>query len=203
MPSKFRKSYVCYYDGQQEKMYFEHFAKLIKENFSNSTVDFEEVKKLKVLSKLSTNIPKIAVFDYDNKPKEFECKVKTNGVEPIYTSLNFDLWLLLHKKKFSKSILNNDDYQAEIRKEFGLGDTDNIKKYENIKKILNQINLEDIERAIKNANEIMNAKLEDDKIKIIKGKKPFYYYDNPSMNIHNFFEKLLRKIAKNGAKDGR
>ena len=49
----------------------------------------------------------------------------------------------------------------------------------------------------------MNAKLEDDKIKIIKGKKPFYYYDNPSMNIHNFFEKLLGEIAKNGAKDGR
>ena len=107
------------------------------------------------------------------------------------------------QKEIFKSILNNDDYQAEIRKEYRLGDTDNIKKYENIKKILNQINLEDIERAIKNANEIMNAKLEDDKIKIIKGKKPFYYYDNPSMNIHNFFEKLLGEIAKNGAKDGR
>lgn len=198
MPSKFRKSYVCYYDGQQEEMYFEHFVKLIKENFSNSTVEFEKVNKLKVLSKSSTNIPKIAVFDYDNKLKEFEDKVKTKGVEPIYTSLNFDLWLLLHKKKFSKSIVNNDGYQVEIRKVFGLGDTDNIKKYENIKKILTQIELEDIERAIKNANEIMDAKIENDKIKIMKGKKTFFYYDNPSMNIHKFFEKLLEEIVRNG-----
>lgn len=197
MPSKFIRNYVCYYDGQQEEMYFEHFSRIIKENFNNATITFRKVNKLEVLGKMSTNIPKIAVFDHDNNQKEFEKKVKTNSVESIYTNLNFDLWLLLHKKKFSCSIINNDGYQDEIRKEFGLKSTDNIKNETIIKKILNQIKLKEVEYAIKNANEIMNSKIERDKKIIAKGKRKFYYYDNPSMNIHKFFEELLEDIKKN------
>lgn len=46
----------------------------------------------------ATQVPKLAFFDYDKNPKEFEKRMSTKGVKCYYANLNFDLWLLLHKK---------------------------------------------------------------------------------------------------------
>lgn len=108
--------------------------------------------------------------------------------------MNFDLWLLLHKKQFKKIVTDNEGYVDEIRKEYHLDSTADIKTEQNIIKILSQIEIMDIKRAIKNAKEIMNDKLEVDKI---CAKKNFSYYPNPAMNIQDFLEELFNELDIN------
>ena len=100
--------------------------------------------------------------------------------------------MLLHKEKFTKNVSDNADYIPRIRKVYNLNKTDNIKEEKIINKILSQITLDDVKFAIKNCNEIMNDKLEADKLKI---GKDFEYYPNPSMSIQEFFEGVLKELG--------
>lgn len=187
-----KREYRCYYDGQQEKMYFEHVARKVKEFNSDISLKFKEVAKLKTLEMSSTDVPKLAVFDYDLNEKEFENKVKMcKKTKILYSNLNFDLWLVLHKKQFRKSVQRNDAYIDIIRDEYNLPSNANIKTKTNIEKILGQIEISDIKKAVENAEEIMNEKLEEDKIYV---KKNFFYYENPSMSINLFFKDLFKEL---------
>lgn len=194
MKEKINKTYLCYFEGNQEEKYFRHFSRLIKNNFENVTIKFNKVEKLKILQTSSTLIPKVAVFDYDNNKKEFQDKIKIckkGKIYIAYSNLNFDLWLLLHKIPFNKIVTNNDDYIDYIRKEYGLDKNDNIKKESNIYRILGEINLEDIKFAISNAEKIMKKK-KDGKDEIIY--ENYVYYDNSSMSIHEFLKEILENI---------
>lgn len=193
MSIMFRKEYLCYFEGQQEEMYFKHISKLIKQNYENANIVFKKISKIQALSRSSTNIPKIAVFDYDNNKVEFEKKVKIKDIKTVYTSLNFDLWLLLHKSRFNKTVQNNNSYITKIKNAYNLGLEEDIKKERVMEKILNNISIDDVRKAINNGNEIMNLKNKQDR-KIVNRK--FYYYDNPSMNINDFFSNIFNEIEK-------
>ena len=81
---------------------------------------------------------------------QFEDNVRLcNNIKIAYTSVNFDLWLLLHKQKYNKVVQVSHAYVDLIRKKYGLSPTDDIKKKENIQKIVNQISIKDIKNAIK------------------------------------------------------
>lgn len=190
-----KREYRCFFEGLQEEMYFEHIAKKIREIKPESSVKFRQVSKLSTLDKSSTNVLKLAVFDYDLNKIEFEKRVKMcKETRILYSNLNFDLWLLLHKRQFRKNVQSNNAYVSLIREEYGLSSDTNIKTKNNIQKILNQINLEDVKNAIKNADEIMNEKLKKDEIYV---NNSFSYYANPSMSIHNFFKDLIKDLDIN------
>ena len=53
--------------------------------------------------------------------------------------MNFDLWLILHKECFSKSVSGNHAYVVDVRRIYGLSKTDDIKKKSVVEKIINQI----------------------------------------------------------------
>lgn len=185
-----RKLFICALEEQQEKKYLNYLSSLIKKNNDNAIIVFNECKNITSLCRKSSSIPKIAIFDFDSNKIDFENKIKLcKGIKPIYSSLNFDLWLLLHKIKFRSPVTNNDDYIDEIRKAYKLPKNANIKSDEILDKILKQIKLEDVKFAIANAEEIMNNK--DERDKIICGK--FIYYPNPSMNIHKFIKEILEE----------
>lgn len=190
-----KREFRCYFEGEQEKKYFEHIGKKVRQKDPCVSLKFKEVKKLRVLEASSTDVLKIAVFDYDSNKQEFEKKVKMcQKTRILYTNLNFDLWLLLHKKQFKKSVIGNDSYVDEIRKEYKLDPTANIKSEDNISKILEQIEISDINMAIKNAKEIMNMKLESDRVYV---KRNFSYYLNPSMSIQEFLDELFIELEIN------
>lgn len=69
MNEKINKTYLCYFEGSQEERYFRHFSKLVKSQFENVTIKFKKVEKLKILQNSSTQIPKVAIFDYDNNKR--------------------------------------------------------------------------------------------------------------------------------------
>lgn len=187
-----KREYRCYYEGQQEQMYFDHVAKKIKEFNNDISLKFKEVAKLKTLEKSSTDVPKLAIFDYDLNKIEFENNVKMcKNTRILYSNLNFDLWLVLHKQQFRKSVQSNDAYVNTIRNKYNLVSNADIKTKANMEKILEQIELSDIKKAVENAEEIMNGKLEEDKIYV---KKDFSYYPNPSMSINVFFKNLFKEL---------
>ena len=188
-----KREFRCYFEGQQEKMYFDYVAKKIKEFDQNISEKFKEVGKLKILEKSSTDVPKIAVFDYDLNRIEFENRVRLcKKTKILYSNLNFDLWIVLHKEKFTRKVQDNHAYVNKIREIYKLPENANIKSKDNIKRILEQIELDDIKKAIRYANEIMSGKLESDRIYVRRG---FSYFPNPSMSINEFFYDLFKDLA--------
>ncbi len=146
----------------------------------------------------ATQVPKLAFFDYDKNPKEFEKRMSTKGVKCYYANLNFDLWLLLHKKNYAKPVTNNDDYIEQLKIEYGLETKEkgnqkkkNIKQEKVRTQIIQSIEWSEVKQAIKRAEQIMDHKLETDK-KFIS--KDVFYYDNPSMTIGIFLKKLIQEI---------
>ena len=73
-----------------------------------------------------------------------------------------------------------------------------MKEYEeekNFKKILAQITLEDIIKAIKNGNEIRQRNIKDFKEKYRQFGKFEYYMQNPDMTINECIEQILQEIG--------
>lgn len=101
--------------------------------------------------------------------------------------MNFDLWLILHKEDYNKSVSRNDAYISDVRRIFGLNQTDNIKNEEVINKILSQITLDDIKSAIQRVETIRKSKVKADSAKI--GSTTIY--SNPDFSIHEFLKAVL------------
>lgn len=199
----YRKTYLCICDGQQEKMYLQHLAKLIKK-FPQKVVTFNTfIDSPHRLEKRYEEYDSAAVFDYDMNEVEFNrnieiCDKLNRDLKPkkrkegrhiyhAYSSVNFDLWLILHKEDFNRSVSRNDAYISDIRRIYGLKPTDNIKNEEVINKILSQISLNDVKDAIKRADKIRNSKDKSD-CRLVGNTSTFL---NPDFSIHEFLKVVL------------
>ena len=200
-----RRQYLCICEGLQEKMYIKRVSQLINNPPKIKITINTTIGKAKRLEKEYVEYDSAVIFDHDLNQKEFEenlkiCreiqknykKKKSRIIYPAFSILNFDLWLVLHKKDFCKPVPKNESYQKEIKQIYNLPKNANIKKEENIKKIIEQIEIEDIKSAIKRANKIKEQKLEEDK-KEIHG---YEYYSNPYLNIQTFISELLKISTK-------
>ena len=202
------KKRITYYgavEGSEEKIYFAHLSKLINEcKLSNKNVYFDfnnahggspsyivnYARTLVVQDEVVANGRLVAIYDYDFKQKDFlkaEDYCKTKPIKNYYSIINFDLWILNHKGLYSKCISKCDDYIKEIKKRYYLEKQDDIKKDEIIKKIVNQISLQDVLNAIGNAK---NLKAEN-KVNLNILDKKHDIYDQPNLQIAEFVEKVL------------
>ena len=67
----YRKTYLCICEGQQERMYFDHLAKLIKD-FPKKVVKFNTfIDSPHRLEKRYEEYDSAAIFDYDFNETEF------------------------------------------------------------------------------------------------------------------------------------
>jgi hypothetical protein len=137
-------------------------------------------------------------FDYEGNRDEALFKKVLKGVKKVndhpdyngrisykvgYSNLSFDLWVLLHKIKFTRELTYKKEYLTFISKAFGRNfesmnkykQEDNFKKY-----ILSKIFLTDILNAIKHAKEIHGFK---------------YFIDNPDLSIHECIETILNECG--------
>lgn len=101
--------------------------------------------------------------------------------------MNIDLWLILHKEDFQKSVFSNNSYIPDVRGVFNLKSTDNIKNKEITRRIVEQITLEDVRSAINRADGIRNAKVGIDGE--IVGNS--IIYENPDFSLHEFLKIVL------------
>ncbi len=199
----YRKTYLCMCEGQQEKMYLDHVARLIK-NFPQKVVKFNMfIDSPHRLKKRYEEYDSAAVFDYDLNDVEFKrnieiCDKLDKKLKPskrktgrhiyhAYSSVNFDLWLVLHKEDYNRSVTRNHAYIPDVRRIYGLTSTDNIKNEAIIEKILSQITLDDVKEAIRRAEGIRNSKMQTDRMKL----GSTVVYPNPDFSIHEFIKVVL------------
>ena len=159
-------TYFCVVEGQQEKMYLNHLARLLTD-FPKKVIKFNCV--IDNASRLKTEYveyDKVFLFDHDLDPIRFErnldtCvslnrdagakRFKRNGTPHIYhaySNICFDLWLLLHKQNYFRAETATDAYVDHVRSAFNLERNADIKREDVIEHILKQINLDDVKLAI-------------------------------------------------------
>lgn len=199
----YRKTYLCICEGQQERMYFDHLAKLIKD-FPKKVVKFNTfIDSPHRLEKRYEEYDSAAIFDYDFNETEFYrnieiCNQLNKKLKPTkrnsgrhiyhaYSNVNFDLWLILHKQDYNKRVSKNDAYINDVRRVYGLKRADDIKSEDIINKILVQITLKDVKEAIKRAENIRIIKEESDSKNIFNT----LIYENPDFSIHEFLRFVL------------
>lgn len=199
----YRKNYRCVVEGQQEELYLNHLAKLLKRR-PNIVVTFNVSEgNAYELTKSYVEYDSVCLFDYDFNKKEFEenlkiCaaenrknqKKRSARVHHAYSNVCFDLWLVLHKKDFFGSVSTNDAYVKDVIESYGLPKDADIKSKKVIDTILSQITLDDVKKAIERAQKIRSRKLPADAHNIDSE----VYFDNPDFSIHNFIETVILDI---------
>ncbi|MCM1335359.1 MAG: RloB family protein [Bacteroides sp.] len=197
-----RLNYFCVVEGQQEAMYLKRISSLLR-NPPQRTVSFQtKIGNASELKKSTVEYDKVCLFDHDFRKEEFEnnlkiCLALNNkrkksdaAVEHAYSSICFDLWLVLHKKFVGRSATSAKEYVDDVREVYSLPKNSNIKSREAIEKILKQITLDDIKTAIFNAERIRKSKSEEDKLYVTETD---YYYPDPYFSIDIFLKKVLEK----------
>lgn len=111
-----------------------------------------------------------------------------------YTNLTFELWLILHKTCLNKHIINPNEYLKYINSYFkeNFKSLDEYKEEKNFKRILTNLDLNDVKTAICNAKTIMNRNIISG-LQLIKYKKENYYEENPSLSIYFIIEEILNE----------
>ncbi len=188
----------------QERLYFNKVQELvnnIEERTHDLMFDYAEPfggdPKCVVERTITKSIGKTnraSIFDYDGKRKKFEEAIdlaKEHQIVLGYTNYCFDLWLILHKKYYSQEVTSQDGYTQELRRVYGLRKGANIKKREQVEKIIAQINLEDIRTAMSNAERITS----DVKRTFNKTPQGNDYYDNPDTQLHIMLRTILKKVG--------
>lgn len=197
-----RLNCFCAVEGQQEEMYLKHISSLLRD-FPHRTVSFKpKIGNADELKKSLVDYDKACLFDHDFKKDEFENNLKIclklnakrkkndTAVDHAYSSICFDLWLVLHKKFVSRPAGSAKEYIDDVREAYSLSKEADIKSKEIIEQILVQITLDDVKTAILNAERIRKSKLEDSKLYVTDTD---YYYPDPDFSIDIFLKKVLEK----------
>ena len=99
--------------------------------------------------------------------------------------------IILHKKKFFKTITNKADYLGEINNAYSTSfkHLNEYKAERNFKSILEQITLDDIKNAISRAENIETLRKIDSTQKNLYGYK--WFSKNPSLSLHGTIKKII------------
>ena len=200
-------------EGETENLYLEHLKKLIlaqELRIANPVIRVEKLSPLKVVKKLPLLQPCIitSVFDVEDdtnhklhfenilkEMKQAEKLGKSIKYELAYSNIDFELWIILHKKDLFGSIGSKNQYLSHINNIFGTK-FEALKEYKeekNFSQILSKITLDDVKKAIARTEKIMNQrKLE---ATLLKSYGYEWCDKNPSLSIHNAVSKILKECG--------
>jgi len=182
-PRKLKTIIMLFVDGEVEIEYFKHININDKNNIrfvikKGNELDFiknmyDEVVHMVILdidATSRTNDPKNRYLNLEKLVKD-----KTVKHNVFFNNYSFETFLLLHVIKKVKPIYKGKDYDSLMKKHFNI---DNgwykNKNNNNMNKIFSLINDESVKFAIENCEKISHRA-----------------FDNPSTNMHLFFERML------------
>lgn len=201
-------------EGETEVWYFKHLQAIIHNQENRKVNPIITVKKtsplkfLKTFSSLNRSII-TAIYDveepigghnvqFESILKEMSDAEKTGKsvtYELGYSNIDFELWIILHKKNLIKTMTRKSAYLKEINNAYStnFGHISDYKMERNFKSILDQITLEDIKKAISRAEHIVSQRNSDSTPNILYGYK--WYSNNPSLSLHNAIKKILTECG--------
>lgn len=196
-------------EGQQEKLYFKHLQYLINTSEHKKRqvkIDFKDDEggsrlgvareAVKIQDGIGTD-KAYAIFDYDNEKNDFVKAIELCKKERVgfpYSNMCFDLWLLLHKRYYSRPVHIPDNYKNDVISNYSLDRDADTKQEDTILQIVSQIEIDDVKKAIERAERIYNMNLESGESHSICGGQVIYY-DNPDLKIHEFVEAILDDVG--------
>lgn len=212
-PKMNRLNYFCVVEGQQEKMYLNRLAALLSD-FPRQTVTFNSVINTaeQLRRRNYVEYDYVCLFDHDFRDMEFERSIKTcleldakkskktkqnsgSRVWHAYSNICFDLWLALHKEFIGRPANLTGEYIPDVIRLYNLAKDSDIKQEKVIERIINQIELDDVKRAISYAKRIRNSKLQEDKHVIKTEDIDYTYYSDPDFSIDTFIEDVMNKMG--------
>ena len=109
-----------------------------------------------------------------------------------YSNYSFDLWIILHKLDFFSASSHRKNYIRQINSAFNtkFRGMNEFKKEENLKKVLDQLNLEDVLKAIER-NKSITYHNQLNGYQKINYKGYNYFRENPSLSVGEIIEKIL------------
>lgn len=194
-------------EGECENLYFEHLKKLINQSNSKYLVDFQTKVERSLHSFLSVYRPDCPVFyvwdhestgieDESNFEKAFHEILKfrkTYDIQPGYTHLTFELWILLHRgtvpavgQKNNYLTIINDYYNKEFK------NLSHYKQKDNFKQMLDSISLEDVKLAIERGDFIRKQKSERHERPRVYGCYKTYSID-PDLFLHECVKRIMKE----------
>lgn len=207
------KKYFFSVEGETEKWYLDWLEKKINSIDSldykvklESKVEKNPMKRAKQLTAVSKpKIVHIVDFEEENNESNFkdilsymkEAQEKKRVKYILgYSNYTFELWIILHKQKFNRSVVHRSHYLSYINRLFD-AEFESLAKYKeknNFDKVLEKLSINDVKYAIKNAEEIMNDKREQGYIE--QSFKTYKYYrENPSLSIHEHIKKIFIEVG--------
>ena len=197
-------------EGETEVLYFQHLQKLIRSvetRKANPVIRVERIRPSSFSKKISILKPCSIVAVYDVEDNDTEHRKRFEGIlkemkdtensgksikfELGYSNIDFELWILLHKKDMFGSISSRSQYLNNINSVFGTK-FQGLKEYKvekNFNQILSQITLEDVKVAITRADKIIKQRSSEDNP--LKSSGYEWYERNPSLSVHSAINKIL------------
>ena len=210
---KEKRKYYFSVEGETEKLYLKRLQSIINNTLeSQYNVDLYSkiekdpcsyVKQLSIINKTKV----IHIIDKESeipshkeefkksldKMKEAE-KLKKIEYQLAYSNFTFELWLILHKCDCFNSLNNRKDYLSYINKVYNKNfqSLKDYKKEENLKKVLDELNIDDVKNAVIRAKLITEKNFQEKKEKKEEYKGYIFYNENPSLSIHEIIEQILK-----------
>lgn len=201
-------------EGETEELYFQHLKNLIFEEenrIANPVLQIEKCSPSKCVKKISVIHPCTitAVFDvedndadhrkrFENTLKEMKAAKrlgKSIKYELSYSNIDFELWIILHKKDLFGTVGNKEQYLKIINQIYG-SKFESLSEYKverNFSQILSKITLDDVKAAVTRAEKITSQrKSEDTPIKTCG----YEWFDkNPALSVHCIIKKILSECG--------
>lgn len=211
MTRKTKKTFFVSVEGESEILYLAHIQNLINNG------DFPYLIKIISKKEKPTSFAKAKYIGYSEFPFFHLCDYEGDSEQDIkifkgvldnlalakkivkvgynlgLTNICFELWLILHKQDCSQTISVKTNYLDILNKAYktNFKSWKEMKKHENMLKIINAIELKDVLSAIERAKKITskNNKLFTEQ----EYKKYKYFRENPSLSIHSFIELIFKE----------
>lgn len=202
--------YIFSVEGETEILYFQHLKELILSEdarIANPVIRAEKLSPSRLAKKLSLLSPCTITVVYDVEDNDAEHRMRFENLlkemklagksgksikyELGYSNIDFELWLILHKKDLFGSIGNKKQYLSHINKIFGTQFA-GLKEYKEARcfsQILSQISLQDVKAAIARAEKITKQRLSEGSPTKSSGYE--WFTKNPSLSVHLAVRKIL------------
>ena len=210
MLKKGNKKYFFSVEGETEILYFQHLQKLIKyEGCSIVTPVFqiEKCSPVKFVKKISVITPCIITALYDVEDSDSDHKIRFENTlremktseklgksikyELGYSNINFELWIILHKKDLFGTVGSKAQYLKNINQVYGtkFESLNEYKVERNFLQVLSKITLDDVKVAIDRAEKITRQR--ESEGNPIKTCGYEWFDKNPALSVHNVIKKIL------------
>lgn len=117
------------------------------------------------------------------------------GMEVCCSNMTFELWILLHKERAASSLASKQSYLRELNPAFGLRchAMHAFKEKDNLRRLFNRLTLDDVRRAIANAESIAGERQRNDEPRLTADYR--WYAVNPYTDVQKLVRSLLEEAG--------